>query len=76
MRAAKRCENEKSALLQPFLQQFSSKSDFKADLCSILVAANNLTNKLNNNHFREFLTKYCKTYYIPDMSLLKKYFDS
>lgn len=53
MQAAKRYENKKYALLQPFLQQFSSKSDFKADLCSILVVANNLTNKLNNNHFRK-----------------------
>lgn len=70
MQAAKRYENEKFALLQLFLQRFSSKSDFKADKCSILVAANNLTNKLNNNHFREFLTKYCKKY-IPNMSLLK-----
>jgi len=53
-----RHENEKSALLQPFLQQFSSQSDFNADLCLTLVDANILMNKLNNKHFREFLTKY------------------
>ncbi|KAE9523858.1 hypothetical protein AGLY_015746 [Aphis glycines] len=37
VQAAKRYENKKYALLQPFLQKFSSKSDLKADLCSILM---------------------------------------
>jgi len=76
VQAVKRHENEKSALLQPFLQQFSSQSDFNADLCSTLVAANIPMNKLNNKHFREFLTKYCKKT-IPDESTLRKgYFNS
>ncbi|KAE9533432.1 hypothetical protein AGLY_009070 [Aphis glycines] len=69
VQAVKRHENEKSALLQPFLQQFSSQSDFNADLCSTLVAANIPMNKLNNIHFREFLIKYCKKT-IPDESTL------
>lgn len=47
VQAVKRHENEKSALLQPFLQHFSSQSDFNADLCSTLVAANIPMNKLN-----------------------------
>jgi len=41
-----------------------------------LVAANIPMNKLNNKHFREFLTKYCKKT-IPDESTLRKgYFNS
>ncbi|KAL4143683.1 hypothetical protein QTP88_005988 [Uroleucon formosanum] len=76
VQAVKRHENEKSALLQPFLQQFSSQSDFNADLCSTLVAANIPMYKLNNKHFREFLSKYCKKT-IPDESTLRKeYFNS
>lgn len=76
VQAVKRHKNEKSALLQSFLQQFSSQSDFNADLCSTLVAVNIPMNKLNNKHFHEFLIKYYKKT-IPDESTLRKgYFNS
>ncbi|KAE9529788.1 hypothetical protein AGLY_011884 [Aphis glycines] len=73
--ALKKLEAAKHNAVQPFIQQFC-KSDFNADLCSTLVAANIPLNKLNNEHFRSFLSKYCnKT--IPNESTLRKgYFDS
>jgi len=73
--ALKKLEAEKHNAVQPFIQQFC-KSDFNADLCSAFVAANIPLNKLNNEHFRSFLSKYCnKT--IPNESTLRKgYFDS
>jgi len=73
--ALKKLEAAKHNAVQPFIQQFC-KSDFNADLCSAFVAANIPLNKLNNEHFRSFLSKYCnKT--IPNESTLRKgYLDS
>jgi len=56
--ALKKLEAAKHNAVQPFIQQFS-KSDFNADLCSALLAVNTPLNKLNNEHFRSFLLKYC-----------------
>jgi len=57
-KALKKPEAAKHNAVQPFVQQFC-KSDFNADLCSVLLAANIPLNKLNNEHFRSFLSKYC-----------------
>jgi TorA maturation chaperone TorD len=68
--ALKKLKSAKHNVVQPFILQFC-KSDFNADLCSALIAANISQNKLNNEHFRSFLSKYCnKT--IPNESTYEK----
>ncbi|KAL4090615.1 hypothetical protein QTP88_025414 [Uroleucon formosanum] len=73
--ALKKLEAAKHNAVQPFIQQFC-EYDFNADLCSTLVAANIPLNKLNNEHFRSFLSKYCNKTIPNESTLRKRYFDS
>lgn len=66
---------EYSIKIQPFINKNTSKSDFNYNLCKALVATNIPMNKLNNDVFRYFLSKYCNKN-IPCISTLRiGYFD-
>lgn len=50
-------------VLQPFLQQFSSKSDINVDMCSTTVGTNVSMNKLNKKTFSGIFKVMQKNYY-------------
>lgn len=66
---------ENSKKIQPFINKNTIKSDFNYDLCNALVAANIPMNKLNNDVFRSFLSKYCNKNIPCESTLRKGYFD-
>lgn len=66
---------ENSKKIQPFINKNIIKSDFNYDLCNALVAANIPMNKLNNDVFRSFLSKYCNKNIPCESTLRKGYFD-
>uniref|UniRef100_A0A2S2R2X5 DUF659 domain-containing protein n=2 Tax=Sipha flava TaxID=143950 RepID=A0A2S2R2X5_9HEMI len=66
---------ENSIKIQPFINKNTFKSDFNYDLCNALVAANIPMNKLNNDVFRSFLSKYCNKNIPCESTLRKGYFD-
>lgn len=68
--ALQKRECGKNNAVQQFFKQFSM-SDFNVDLCPAVVATNIPLNKLNNEHIRSFLSKYCNQI-IPNESTLRK----
>ena len=65
--------SSKQTLLTQTVKSSNHEHEFFHDLCETLVAANIPWNKLSNNHFCNFLQKYCNQK-IPDESTLRKYY--